>query len=309
MIMSEAAAAAPLDDRMLVTDVVDTLRHGADLPFDPRNGAAPPELMLRLHDLYRRQGIEISDAVLRDGIAAMAEGRFAYAPPRGPLAGLARLYVSRRRWGRPVLAIAVLLAIAAAGYQLGYRPYAAGQTAEAQRQLQQIPGELDALYDEVFEDTKVQTAASNAGDLRDRGKVAAAKGDRAGADAALAALSSLRDTLEASYTVRVVSDDSVKPGFWTFPTNNSAATNYYIVVEAVNEAGEVLTLPITSEDSGTATKVSRWGLRVPESVYDAVMADKRDGSVSQHNLVGIKQDGFTDVDYTVPVLGGALTQW
>lgn len=309
MIMSEAAAAAPLDDQMLVTDVVDTLRRGVDLPFDPRSAAAQPGLIGQLHEVYRRQGIDISDNVLRDGIAAMAENRFVYAPPRGPFARLARLYVARRNWGRPALVAIVLLVLALAGYLVGYRPYAAAQAERAQLELQQqIPGELDALYQEVFDDTKVQTAADDAGELRDRGKAAAARDDRTAADAALTELTDLRDTLEAAYTVRVVDDDS-KPGFWTFPTNNAEATNYYIVVEAVDDSGKILTLPITSDDTGTTTRVSRWGLRVPESVYDAVLADKQDDGIIQHGIVGIKQDGFIDVDYAVPVLGGTLTQW
>jgi len=52
-----------------------------------------------------------------------------------------------------------------------------------------------------------------------------------------------------------------------------------------------------------------WGVRVPESVYRSVETDKRDDGIIQRNIVGIKQYGFLDVDYTVPVLGGAVTRW
>jgi hypothetical protein len=82
-----------------------------------------------------------------------------------------------------------------------------------------------------------------------------------------------------------------------------------VVVEAVDSGGKTLSLPVTNEDTGRTETVNRWGVRVPEAVYDAVIADKADNGVIEHNLVGIKQDGFTDVDYTVPVLGGTLTQW
>ena len=38
-------------------------------------------------------------------------------------------------------------------------------------------------------------------------------------------------------------------------------------------------------------------------------ADKRDDGISQGNIVGVKQYGFLDIDYTVPVMGGAVTRW
>jgi hypothetical protein len=240
----------------------------------------------------------------------MAERRFVYAPPRGVAAALAGLYVTRRKWGPTAFALVLALAIGLGGYFFGYRPYQASLAEQAQLELSQhLPAQMDALYQTIFNETKVQTAADNAAALRDQGKAAAQRGDRAGAEAAIAQLSALRDQLEAAYTLKIVDADGVKPGFWTFPPNNSEATNYYIVVEAVDAAGNVLSLPVTSEDTGVAQTVSRWGLRVPQSVYEAVMADKQDDGTIEHNIVGFKQDGFLDVDYAVPVLGGTLTQW
>jgi hypothetical protein len=55
--------------------------------------------------------------------------------------------------------------------------------------------------------------------------------------------------------------------------------------------------------------VAQWGQRVPESVYNAVAADKRDDGIIQTNEVGIKSDGFLDVQYQMPVLDGAVTRW
>ena len=50
-------------------------------------------------------------------------------------------------------------------------------------------------------------------------------------------------------------------------------------------------------------------MRVPESVFRSVEADKQDDGIIQRNIMGIKQFGFLDVDYAVPVLGGAVTKW
>ncbi|HTJ57648.1 MAG TPA: DUF6384 family protein [Devosiaceae bacterium] len=309
MNMPKAADAAPLDDEMLVMDVADIFRRAIDIPLDsrPRADAA---LIERLRTLYLQSGIEVSDQVFGEGLAALSEGRFVYAPRRGLATGLAQLYASRLQWGRPVGAAFLVLAIVCVGYFFGYRPYEAAQAEQARIELTQtLPAKMDALYDAIFNDTKVQTASDEAATLREQGKEAAGKGDRAGAESAIADLTALRNQLEETYTLKIVDTDGVKPGFWTFPPNNSEATNYYIVVEAVDGTGNVLSIPITSEDTGVTQTVSRWAIQVPQSVYDSVMADKQDDGSIQHNLVGFKQDGFTDVDYLIPVLGGALTQW
>ena len=168
---------------------------------------------------------------------------------------------------------------------------------------------MDSLYQTIYNETKVQTAVADAEEYRTRGKAAAASDDRAGAESAVASLTALRDLLREDYTLRVVSRDGVKSGFWTFPTSNTEATNYYVVVEAMGADGKALSLPIANEETGKTETVSMWGLRVPQAVYDSVSADKQDDGIVEHNVVGVKQFGFTDIDYVIPVLGGAVTRW
>jgi hypothetical protein len=312
MSTTEAAEAAPLNDAMLMMDVVDTLRHSADLPLASDGRSLDAEATIeRLRTSYRQAGIEAPEAVLLQGIAAMGDGRFTYTPrTRGVAANLARLYVSRTKWGRPVFALFLALVIGLGGYAFGYRPYKESQVEAARVELAQgLPAQMDALYQEVFNETKVQAAADDAADLRNRGKDAAHQGNRAVAEEAVARLTALHDQLRLSYALRVVDRDGVKPGFWTFPPSNAEATNYYVVVEAIDPDGKALKLPIADENSGITKTVSQWGLRVPQSVYDAVIADKQDDGIIQHYVVGFKQDGFVDVDYVIPVLGGAVTQW
>ncbi|MGN6101420.1 MAG: DUF6384 family protein [Devosia sp.] len=295
-----------MTDEMLAMDVVDTLRRGIDLPPE----AEPETVRARLRLLYAQEGIEVSEAALDQGFAAAADDRFAFTPAHGPAALLARLYVARRGWGPPVLALALAVLVGLGAYFFGYRPYTASLAERERIELAQtLPARMDELYQAIFNETKVQSAVVDAEAIRSRGKDAAAKGNRAGADQAVAELTALRDTLEQSYTLRVADRSGLRPGFWTIPNNNTEATNYYIVVEAVDANGQVLSLPIVNGETGRTEVVNRWGVRVPQGVYDAVIADKQDNGVIDHGLVGFKQDGFVDVDYVVPVLGGTLTQW
>jgi hypothetical protein len=312
--MSDATAksAAPLDEVMLAMDVVDTLRHRQDLVTRELDGAArEKQLIDKLRDLYHQQGIEVPDHILKEGVAALAESRFTYEPPAPGLGtSLARLYVSRKRWGRPVLAILAVLLVAGVGYFGVWQPYQRGLAEQARLELTEgLPAQMDALYQTIYDETKVQQAVTQAEALVARGKAYAAEGNREGAEDAVARLTALRDHLRLEYSLRIVNREGVQSGFWSFPEINTDATNFYIVVEAINADGQALSLPIENEETGQIETVAMWAVRVPESVYDAVSADKQDDGIIQSNLVGRKSSGFLEVQYAMPVLGGAVTQW
>jgi hypothetical protein len=312
--MSDVTAkpAAPLDEVMLAMDVVDTLRHRQDLAVrELGTDAKERQLIDKLRDIYHQQGIEVPDHILKEGVAALAESRFVYDPPKpGFGTTMARLYVGRKSWGKPVGAVLIALLVVGVGYFGAWRPYQNSVAEAARIELAEgIPVQLDALYQTIFEETKVQQAVLDAEALRTRGKTYAAEGNRAAAQDALADLTALRDQLRQEYSLRVVNRSGVKSGFWVIPDSNTDATNYYIVVEALNADGKALNLPILNEENGEAEVVNMWGVRVPESVYDAVAADKQDDGIIQLNQVGRKSFGFLDVEYAMPVLGGAVTRW
>ncbi len=312
--MSDVTAkpAAPLDEVMLAMDVVDTLRHRQDLAVrELGTDAKERQLIDKLREIYHQQGIEVPDHILKEGVAALQESRFVYDPPApGFGTTLARLYVGRKKWGKPVLAVLLALLVVGVGYFGVWRPYQNGLAEQARIELAEgLPAQMDALYDTIFEETKVQQAVMQAEALRTRGKTFAAEGNREGAETAVAGLVALRDQLRQAYTLRVVNRTDVQSGFWTFPEINTDATNYYLVVEAIDAEGKTLSLPIANEESGETETVSIWGVRVPESVYERVAADKRDDGIIQGNEIGRKSEGFLEVEYNVPVLGGAVTQW
>jgi hypothetical protein len=306
------AEKAPLDEVMLAMDVVDTLRHRQDLVERELAGdARETQLLDKLREIYHQQGIEVTDEVLRAGVKALDESRFVYTPPKPSLGvSLAKLYVGRKKWGPAALAIALILAIGLGGYFLAYKPYQQAQIEGARLELsEKLPAQMDALYQSIFEETKVQQAVTEAEQIRTRGKTAASEGNRTGAEQAIASLTGLRDQLRQEYQLRIVNRQDQKTGFWTFPEINTAATNYYVVVEAITGDGKALTLPITNEETGQTENVAIWGVRVPESTYRQVESDKRDDGILQRNMLGLKEYGFLDVDYVMPVLGGAVTRW
>jgi hypothetical protein len=115
--------------------------------------------------------------------------------------------------------------------------------------------------------------------------------------------------LTQAYELRIVSQAGVKSGIWRYPVDNPKGRNYYLVVEAIGDAGMPLTLPITNEETQKIEDVSRFAVRVPESVYEAVKADKLDNGLIDEALVGSKRRGEIDVDFEMPIAGGYITRW
>jgi len=310
--VTATAEKAPLDEVMLAMDVVDTLRHRQDLVERELMGdAREKQLLEKLRDIYHQQGIEVTDEVLRAGVKALAESRFAYTPPKPSLTTtLARAYVSRKRWGPATLAILLVLVVGLGGYFLAWQPYQAAQAEAARIELSEgLPKQMDALYQTIYEETKVQQAVTQADALRTRGKALAVEGNRPATLQAIADLTALRDRLRAQYTLKIVSKPGERSAFWRVPDSNLDATNYYLIVEAIGTDGKVLTLPVTSEETGKTESVATWGVRVPENTYRAVENDKRDDGIIERSTLGIKDYGFLDPDYVLPVLGGAVTKW
>jgi hypothetical protein len=312
--MSDVTAkpVAPLDEVMLAMDVVDTLRHRQDLVVRELDGAArEKQLIERLRELYHQQGIEVPDHILKEGVAALAEARFAYEPPAPGLGTtLARLYVSRKSWGRPVLIAAAAILALSIGYFGVWQPYRNAQVAQAQAELTEgLPGEMDALRQTIFEETLVQQAVVEADGLLARGKAYASEGNREGAEDIVRRLTELRDDLRQEYTLRVVGRDGELSGFWRTPPNNSDATNFYLVVEAIGPDGRAMSMPILNEETGQTEIVSIWGVRVPPDVYDRVAADKQDDGIIQSNTVARKIAGYLEPRYQMRVSGGAVTDW
>ncbi|MGD8252265.1 MAG: DUF6384 family protein [Desulfobacterales bacterium] len=108
-----------LNDVMLAMDVVDTLRHEASV-LDRELGREDRDRALaeKIKNIYASQGIDVSDAVVAEGVAALREERFVYRPPApGFQHWLAKLYVRRGAWARGGLYAIIALVVGYAVYQ------------------------------------------------------------------------------------------------------------------------------------------------------------------------------------------------
>lgn len=297
---TEAKVKPPLDDIMLAMDVVDTLRRRERLVKKELDEAGrEQDLKERLRRIYAAQGIEVPDQVIEQGVAALKEERFTYQPPPpGLTTRLARLYVSRDKWGKWFISGVMVLIIA---WLVNYFVLVAPNAA--------LPQKLTSLYAEVVELAKSNNAQESAKSFLNVGTTALRNEDSKAAKKALAALEGLRIRLEQEYTIRIVNRPGERSGVWRVPDINTAARNYYIVVEAVSASGKRLLVPIKSEETNNTMRVDIWALRVDQEIYSAVGNDKQDDGIIERDLFGVKSRGYLAPEYKMNTTGGAITEW
>jgi hypothetical protein len=310
--MSGAAVAKPqtLDELMLAMDVVDTIRH-RELLVERELGQATrdDELRKRLREIYKSQGIEVTDRILDEGIKALKESRFVYTPPAPSLSRtLALMWV--RRGAIIGWISAILIGIGALWGAFHYTFVAPAQRAAETARIElaeTLPKSLAAAHAAVTTEARVDNARTQAdGILRD-GQASIAAGDAAGARTAVANLETLRMNLVQTYQLRIVADGTT--GLYRTPRVNETARNYYIVVDAIAPGGNAVTRPIVDEEDGKTYNVSTWAVRVPQSTFDAVARDKRDNGIIENRILGEKLRGELEPRYNMAVLGGALGTW
>jgi hypothetical protein len=302
----------PLDDLMLAMDVVDTLRHDERIALRELNSDDRDQAMLeRLREIYKSQGIEVSERILAEGVESLKENRFVYSPPPlGISRTLATIYVTRARWGR-VLLIVLLLLLAAF---LAWRFLVVAPRERAAEELrielsQTLPQSYTELEQRIARIATVPEADEQAQAIAADGRAAAARGDAAAARAAQARLQALEARLLETYQVRVVSRPGTPTGVTRIPQANRETRNYYLVVEAIGPDGTPLSREVTSEEDGEARTVTIWAQRVPSATFDTVRRDKEDDGIVQNAVLGEKRRGALEPDWTMPVDSGAITRW
>ncbi len=302
--MAGANVTAELDEVMLAMDVVDTIRHQELIVERELNSEERRrQLVARLKSLYAAQGLDVPEHVLAEGVAALEEDRFAYSPPAAGLqTTLARWYVERSRWGKPVLAVlAVAVVVLLAWQLLVVRPDAA--------RVAELPAALQSSYQSALGIAASEDARDRARALLADGEAALGRGDTEAASETISALESLETVLAQRYELHVVSRPGELSGVWRVPEANPTARNYYLIVEAVGDGGSTIALPVRNEEDGKIYTVRKWGVRVDKDDFERIAADKQDDGIIQNYVLGIKERGQLQPEYRFPTSGAAITSW
>lgn len=309
----QAKDTSKLDDVLLAMDVVDTLRHREQLVLSELDaGAREAALLVRLKEIYAAQGIDVPEHILKEGVKALEERRFQYQPPKPSLSvTLAKIYIARSRWMMPVMLAVIAAASLGAAWHLGVA-VPERQRAEAARIeiADTLPSEIGRLHAAVTGIALEDAARLKADAFKAEGERAIAAGDLKAARAARDALALLQQDVSAVYEVRVVyGPGEARSGVFRIPEDVPGGRNYYLIVEAVDPNGGLVQVPVTSEEDRRSARVTRWGQRVSEAVFQSVADDKGDDQIIQNSVIGRKTAGYLSPDFTVETPGGAILEW
>ncbi len=302
--MSSASATsgkvATLDETMLAMDVVDTLRRRQRLvekELDEKG--REQQLKQKLKSIYAGQGLDVPEHILEEGVKALKEDRFVYKPQGSRLARkFATLYVKRGLVAKWLAGIGSL--VAAAGASL-YFAVIAPQAA--------LPERLAEKHAIAYRAAETSNAKQQVNDLLQVGTSALEAKDNKAVHKTINDLTALRDLLVQEYTLRIVSRPGLRSGVTRESIDHPGNSNYYLIVEAISRDGAIVAVDITSEEDGETRKVKSWGLRVEQSTYEKVAADKRDDGIIENDRVGEKRRGSIAPEYEIPVKGGTITNW
>lgn len=294
----------PLEDVMVAMDVVDTIRHRQLIVERELDAAGRRRrLIQRLREIYTAQGIEVTDAALEAGVDALEQERFAYSPtPGGPSTIVAKLYVRRNRWLKPLLAIAAIVLI------VGLVWYVTVQLPRDRFEAA-LPNRIETMHARIIAQSQSNQATTRANELLAQAQLAIRTEAFDKAEAVQDDLEVLLRELESAYEIRIVSRPNESSGIWRVPDVNPDARNYYLIVEAVDANGNVLRRKVRNEEDGRIYDVNKWGVRVDEATFEAVAADKRDDGIIEDYVLGTKTAGNLEPNYRVPTTGATITKW
>lgn len=312
-----AAPAAPakahtLDDVMIAMDVVDTLRHREDLVARELDEAGrEQELIGRLKEIYRGQGIEVPDSVLAEGVKALRESRFVYKPPPPSLKRTLLTIWARRQTYGAVAAIGLALVGGSIGYQYMAvtRPAIEAQERQRVEVSETLPRTIRQSYADVVAMGREPAVKERADTILADAERAIRDQDRPRMEAATKAFAALREEVSREYSLVIVSRPGETSGVWRIPKVNPTQRNYYLLVEPLTPDGKRVPLSIRNEETGASEQVERFGVRVPKDVFDRVAADKRDDGIIQNNRFAVKRRGWLSTEYLMPFQDGTITRW
>lgn len=311
--MTATAQKQTLDEVLIAMDVVDTLRHrDVILQKELDQEGREQQLIARLREIYTAQGIEVTDDVLLQGVRALEEQRFHYKPPAPSLSvRLAKLYVSRRHWWKPVAGGIGAVIIALFAYQVGVVQPAKAKDARIERAITlELPDKLAAAHADIVAVSQSERADQLAATYLLDGERALAARNIEDAEAAIISLTQLNTDLSNSYEVRVVyGPGEARSGIFRIPEDAPNTRNYYLIVEAVDPAGRLVEVEIDSEEDRKTERVTRWGQRVGERAFNAIASDKNDDQIIQNAVIGTKSVGTLAPIYSVTTPGGAILEW
>ncbi len=273
------------------------------------------DLRERLRATAEVTGEELSDAEIELAINSYFSGLYRFKEPEKDFSyRLASLYVARKKIFKICIVPILLTAFVASGVWSVGQLFEARSLAKAEKfrvdftayepKLQSMYRSVKSLALEDRVKNEVKRLELEAESLIISGKAAGerdinlARKSRDGLDSIVGKLQDMQARLMDEYKIFIVSRPGVKSGIDRKFRNGTYT--YYLIVEARDSTGKILSKNIRNVESAKTHSVKIWGERVPLDIYEAVRADKADNGFVDKNLFALKNKGYLNEDIVFP---------
>jgi len=166
------------------------------------------------------------------------------------------------------------------------------QRADANR-LAALTGEIDRLGQAVKAVAKEDRARSEVEQVLAQATAAKVAENLDQLQRARDALAQLNDQTQLEYTVDVVAKPGQKSAIDRYYNDKDGkrVSGYYVIVEAHDDRGELLTRRIHNNETDRYENVQHWAERVPKEVYDRLKHDKVEDGILNETAFAIKPRG------------------
>ncbi len=212
---------------------------------------------------------------------------------------LARAYI-RRGLVLSIVGGAMVWCAAAAGlFLLPGAPF--NSKTRAAKALEELWSEVDArrgmlvaLAEDPETDARIEALGARASSLR-------ATGDVGEIETIGAQLRKLEARLKDRFDLRVASPTGGESAISLSWEDDEGARDpeFYLIVEAVDDAGRPVKVRIRDAETGNESDVSRWAELVPEEVYARLANDKQSDGVLDERRFGIKRRGSEEIQVLI----------
>lgn len=289
-----------LNEMLRVMDVAREMRDDREMA---QRVLARDDARAALREKLRRSAEISGDRVTEAEIDAAIETYFAdrhrYQEPKFSF----NLMIAHL-WVRRVLVLSILatgLLGLGSVWGLFFSPFAPlSPSRNAQRAVAVVQEDASRLVDQIraasLEPEAVASAERLAAEIE-----AAGSEDPTTASETLTRLRQLHETLLESYQLRVAQDSDgaslVVTGFRA--ENGDRISGRFVLVEAVDENGNVLNRRIRNAETGQGQDVKIWGERIPDDVFERLKQDKLADNILDETEFGTKERGRQKLQVTM----------
>lgn len=112
-----------------------------------------------------------------------------------------------------------------------------------------------------------------------------------------------------AYTLRIVSRPDEKTGAWRYYDGDQSIRQYYIIVEAVDSQGKTMSMPIFDSEKQEEVVTSKWGVEVPEALFNTLANEKKTTGGIAQPIMGEKVAGKMSESFRYDAQPRRITSW